>query len=46
MAPNPRRGKWNANSKDIAAFLSGANPHWPKADIEAMLQKTPGPDYR
>ncbi|HJW45605.1 MAG TPA: hypothetical protein VJ484_03860 [Lysobacter sp.] len=33
------QAKWNANGKDIAAFLSGANPHWPKADLEAMLQK-------
>ena len=31
--------KWNANGKDIAAFLSGANPHWPKATLQAMLQK-------
>lgn len=31
--------KWTANGKDIAAFLSGANPHWPKQDLESMLQK-------
>ena len=31
--------RWRANGKDIAAFLSGANPNWPKADLEAMLQK-------
>jgi hypothetical protein len=30
--------KWTANGKDIAAFLSGANPHWPKQDLEHMLQ--------
>jgi hypothetical protein len=30
--------KWTANGKDIAAFLSGANPHWPKKDLEQMLQ--------
>jgi hypothetical protein len=30
--------KWSANGKDIAAFLSGANPHWPKKDLEHMLQ--------
>ena len=30
--------KWTANGKDIAAFLSGANPHWPKKDLEHMLQ--------
>ena len=31
--------KWSANGKDIAAFLSGANPFWPKKDLEQMLQK-------
>jgi hypothetical protein len=31
--------KWNANGKDIAAFLSGANPNWSKQDLESMLQK-------
>lgn len=31
--------KWSANGKDIAAFLSGANPNWAKGDLEAMLQK-------
>ena len=31
--------KWSANGKDIAAFLAAANPNWPKADLEAMLQK-------
>lgn len=31
--------KWNANGKEIAAFLSGANPNWSKATLEAMLQK-------
>jgi len=30
--------KWSANGKDIAAFLSGANPHWAKKDLEHMLQ--------
>src|ERR1700741_190974 len=33
------QAKWSANGKDIAAFLSGANPNWHKADLEAMLQK-------
>jgi phage terminase Nu1 subunit (DNA packaging protein) len=33
------QGKWSANGKEIAAFLSGASPNWPKADLEAMLQK-------
>ena len=31
--------KWSANGVDIAAFLSAANPHWPKQDLEQMLQK-------
>jgi len=31
--------KWTANGKDIAAFLSSANPNWPKADLERMLQE-------
>jgi len=30
--------KWTANGKDIAAFLSGANPHWSKKELEQMLQ--------
>jgi len=30
---------WSQNGKDIAAFLSGANPNWPKSDLEEMLQK-------
>jgi hypothetical protein len=32
------QAKWSANGKDIAAFLSEANPNWPKADLEEMLQ--------
>lgn len=31
--------KWSANGKEIAAFLSRANPNWRKKDLEAMLQK-------
>lgn len=31
--------KWSANGKDIAKFLSTANPNWPKKDLEDMLQK-------
>ena len=31
--------KWTNNGKDIAAFLSGANPNWSKKDLEEMLQK-------
>ena len=34
-----QQGRWTANGKDIAAFLSGANPNWNKADLETMLQK-------
>lgn len=33
------QAKWSANGKQIAAFLSGANPNWNKATLEAMLQK-------
>ena len=31
--------KWSANGKDIAAFLSSANPNWRQSDLESMLQK-------
>ncbi len=31
--------KWSANGREIAAFLSGANPNWPQKDLEEMLQK-------
>ena len=31
--------KWSANGKEIAAFLSAANPNWPKTSLESMLQK-------
>jgi hypothetical protein len=31
--------KWSGNGKDIAAFLSRANPNWPQKDLESMLQK-------
>ncbi len=31
--------KWTANADDLAAFLSGANPHWPKAALADMLHK-------
>jgi hypothetical protein len=34
-----KQAKWTANGKDIATFLSGANPNWPQADLESMLQK-------
>jgi hypothetical protein len=30
---------WNANGKEIADFLATANPNWPKADMESMMQK-------
>lgn len=31
--------KWEANAVDIASFLSGANPNWPKQDLVNMLYK-------
>jgi hypothetical protein len=29
--------KWTKNAEDIAGFLSGANPHWPKRDVVDLL---------
>ncbi len=29
--------KWSQNVEDIAAFLSSANPHWPKKDVLDLL---------
>ncbi|MGZ8896571.1 MAG: glycosyltransferase [Candidatus Aminicenantales bacterium] len=31
--------KWTANADDIAAFLSGANPNWARAEMTDMLHK-------
>ena len=31
--------RWGANADEIATFLSGANPHWPLADLKAMLHE-------
>jgi len=31
--------RWHANADDIATFLSGANPNWPKATVLAMLNQ-------
>jgi hypothetical protein len=31
--------RWTKNSKEIAAFLSGANPKWSRTALEDMLQK-------
>jgi hypothetical protein len=33
------QSKWSANGRDIAAFLSSANPNWSRQDLEAMMQK-------
>lgn len=33
------QAKWSLNGKDIAAFLSDANPNWDRRDLEKMLQK-------
>jgi hypothetical protein len=33
------QAKWAANGDEIAAFLSGANPHWPKPVLADMLRK-------
>jgi hypothetical protein len=29
--------RWTANAEDIAQFLSGANSHWPMADVMDLL---------
>ena len=31
-------GRWQKNGDEIAAFLSGANPHWPKATLSGMMK--------
>ena len=31
--------KWTANADELADFLSGANPNWPKAEMADMLHK-------
>jgi hypothetical protein len=31
--------RWHANANDLATFLSGANPNWPKATVLAMLNR-------
>lgn len=33
------QAKWVANADELAAFLSGANPHWPKPVLTDMLHK-------
>jgi hypothetical protein len=34
-----KQQEWSANGRELAAFLSGANPHWPRAELAAMLQR-------
>ena len=31
--------RWHANADDIATFLSGANPNWPKGAVLSMLNQ-------
>lgn len=31
--------RWHANAADIATFLSGANPNWPRQDVLTMLNE-------
>lgn len=31
--------RWHANAADIATFLSGANPNWPRADVLSMMNE-------
>ena len=31
--------RWHANANDIATFLGGANPNWPKATVLGMLNQ-------
>jgi hypothetical protein len=31
--------RWHANANDIATFLSGANPNWPKETVLSMLNQ-------
>ena len=31
--------RWRANAGEIATFLSGANPNWPKSDLQNMLNE-------
>ena len=30
--------RWTRNAEEIAGFLSGANPHWPKKDVVDLLK--------
>jgi hypothetical protein len=31
--------RWHENANDLASFLSGANPNWPKATVLSMLNQ-------
>jgi hypothetical protein len=33
------QAKWSANGSEIAGLLSGANPNWPRKDLEEMLRR-------
>lgn len=32
-----RDAAWDSNAREIASFLSGANPHWPEQDVYDLL---------
>ncbi len=38
-AEDKAMASWTANADEIATFLSGANPNWPKATLMEMLRK-------